>query len=240
MTPGSVDVSAAPATVEVTARWTDSGSGLPCGTEMTIQSRTSPQSASGVLVRSQGASSDATFKGTLTIRRGSANGTWTMDSMSGTDLMGNIARYGTGRGVKAWPPGSNISISVANSSPDTSAPKLESVALSPAAIDVTASPKTINASARVTDAGLGALPNFTIALRSEQSTQSLSLHMQRVSGTGNDGNYSGSISMPRGAAGGRWNIDSIATLDLAGNLGVVQGKEASLWPAGAVTSTGWK
>jgi hypothetical protein len=205
LTPASVDVTGAPATVTVSATITDE-SGLPDWPGYLVL-RSSSGTQSAPLARTSGDE----FAGSLQIPQGAQTGRWQLAFLTLNDLVGNfvhlnefdLADLGFGA----------VGIDVTGSdTADTAPPRLSALRLTPASVDVSGGPAIVTVSATITDeSGLPESPG-RLALRSPSSTHMVSAVLARTSGD----EFAGSLQVPQGAPTGRWQL-SLELNDLVGN-----------------------
>jgi hypothetical protein len=106
---------------------------------------------------------------------------------------------------------------------DTTAPRLESLTISPSSIDTSAGPQTITLTAHVTDdlAGVGAGPfgfsDVQFIGPGNQQVRASFFDGSRVSGTSLDGIYRTTVTVPTFAAKGTWNAYDATVVDNVGN-----------------------
>lgn len=99
---------------------------------------------------------------------------------------------------------------------DTEPPTLKSLAISPVAIDVSASSIDVTVVARVTD-NLAGVSYVCATFFSPARQQYNSNCGFRISGTPLDGTYSVTVSFPRYSEAGVWTLDSFYAGDITGN-----------------------
>jgi hypothetical protein len=178
---------------------------------------------------------DGTWTATVSVPRYVPAGTWSLGAVTITDVVGNDATYGPGAGNSAFPPGSMVSVSVANASPDRSAPLLQSFAMTPTNVDVSNAAATVTVSAHLTDTGSGIGSVIGATLESQSSDLTASGTFTRTSGTSLDGTFTAKITIPKGTYGGLWKLSGVAVFDAVGNR-KDYGVGANAFPAGSNTS----
>ena len=232
ISPASVDSSAAAATITLTAHITDDVSGFPgtgcCGTSFSFTSPSGSRSVAAYVDASKrisGTPQDGTYRTTLVLPRYSEQGTWLLSSaVSLTDVAGNPRYLYAGDFVDAGFPTSFQQTGVG----DITAPVLAGFSISPATVDTSAAPATITVTARITDdvsgftnpSGCCYSYSFYFTSASGRSSQSFSFDAsKRISGTAQDGTYRTTITLPRYAEQGTWQLvlQYVYLYDLAGN-----------------------
>ncbi|WP_176946288.1 fibronectin type III domain-containing protein [Blastococcus aurantiacus] len=114
----------------------------------------------------------------------------------------------------AAPPG----LSVARAAADTAPPALVAFDFTPRTVDISAGPASVTVSARITDATGAEAP--TISFTSDTTSQTAGFgSMTRTSGTAQDGTYTRTITIPKGAAPGTWSASLFPLSDTLGNDG---------------------
>jgi len=101
--------------------------------------------------------------------------------------------------------------------PDTAAPNLLSLSVSPTTVDLTAGPQAITVRIHVTD-DLSGFESAGTELVSPTRNQSVGLaNFRLVSGTALDGIYQGELTLPQFSEAGTWSVLSITLRDNARN-----------------------
>ena len=107
-----------------------------------------------------------------------------------------------------------------DSDPDTTAPVLESFAISPTSVDVrNGSTATITATARITDDKSG-VAQVLVVYRSPSGANRIFISFSpgnRTSGTEHVGDYSTQITIDPNRESGTWTVESVSTRDVVGN-----------------------
>jgi hypothetical protein len=103
---------------------------------------------------------------------------------------------------------------------DSTAPALESFAISPSSIDTSAGSRKVTVTARVTDAGaglgdFGASVSFTSP--SGQSAWASLGTSERISGDAQDGIYEADVTVPKQSEQGTWTASQLDLRDAVGN-----------------------
>jgi len=169
--PTSVDVTNGTAAVTVTARVTDAASEVRSVSGVTLSSGS--LSAGGALSLASGTAADGTYTATVTVPRYVPSATWSLGQLSATDKVGNTAAFGAGG--TAFPAGSVTSVAVTDNAPDTTAPTLVSLLVSPGSVDVTGGPASVTVTARVTDRQSGA-SSASVAFTDPRGALSIGAH----------------------------------------------------------------
>jgi hypothetical protein len=238
VSPVSVDTSASSQTVKVSAHLTDNLAGVSSAS-LNFKSPSGRQTAYGSLwTRTSGTTIDGTWEGTVTLNRFAEKGTWTLDTVSLTDLLSNN-RSMTRTDLAAA--GVNASFEQTGAT-DTTAPALADLSFTPTSVDTSQSSQTVKATLRVTDdlAGLSSYTSPYLSLRSPSGRQTAySTMTTRVSGTDVNAVLETSITLPQGSEKGTWSVSSVSISDVVGNSRTVTATdlEAANLPTG-FTQTG--
>ena len=212
-TPGSVDVRAGARTVSVTAEATDVGSGVESVQALFASPRSGGKQsfASATLELSGGTANEGRFTGKATVARWVLKGAWTVTGLYATDKAGNIDFLGYDQlGAKGWQRDLTVT-----STPDVTAPKLTSLAMTPATVDTTAGPKKVKVTAKATDSQSGVSAVSVTFTRNGRKLQ-VAAGMKRVAGTPKSGTYAGYATVPRWVGKAGWSASAIV-MDTAFN-----------------------
>jgi hypothetical protein len=213
--PVSVDTTAAPATVTVTAQFTDRPAGLAWA-QAVFASPSGQHSATAYFGSSpvSGTIQDGVFQAVATVAQFVEPGTWKLVAVSMSDRAGNY--------ITLFPPqlqemGIVTDLFVA-STPDLTPPELVSLTFSPSAVDVSSDPAAVAVSARIQDAPAG-LAYAQAVFGSPSGRQSAIgyFNVPPVSGTINDGVYAASATVAQFAETGTWRLVAVSMFDRAGN-----------------------
>ncbi len=221
--PKSINVTAGPQSVTVTMRVTDNLSGVtelgePVAVWFYSPSRGQSQPMFGwQFTRISGGPLDGTWRGSVEIPRYCESGNWTLDSVVVRDAAGNRLYLSTAN-LRALGFPTDLAVT---SNPDTSAPVLTGISMSPAAIDVSAGPRTITVRLTVTDnlsgANLRISPWVWVTIFRSPSGKQESfvreLDFTLVSGTGLSGTWEATARFPQFSEPGTWVISFIAVTD---------------------------
>jgi hypothetical protein len=211
ISPSTVDVTSADQTVTVTMHLTDNLSGLDTtsgrGIGISFISPSGSQTASGIPPRLIGTVLDSTLVINLVVQRYVEPGTWTA-FMRLADNTGNTIFLDFAALTAAGFP---ASINVIDPTPDTEAPQLAAVSLSPSSFDVSSGDSLVTVDLTLTDnlAGVGwsSITFQDFELRSPSGQQSRFLaspQFQLISGTPTNGIWHATINMPRYSEAGPW------------------------------------
>ena len=222
--PSSVDTSLQPATITVSVHVVDDLSGVADGVAMAasqvvLRGPSGAHHARATLSvdhRTSGNPLDATFVVAVILPRWSEQGTWTVESATLIDQVGNRQTL-TAPGVTFTQTGIG----------DTSPPVIRSFSLSTTNVDVRASSASIVLHSRITDDRSGAADGLvdsptSVVFTSPSGRQRLTAPFgaaQRVAGDGLDGNYTMSATVPAHAEPGVWSMSDAWPTDRAGNVG---------------------
>jgi hypothetical protein len=259
VSPASIDTSAGPATVTVTARILDDQSGITSGGStgggggnLTFRASSTTQNlyvSFSAANRISGTAQDGVYESTITVPRYAAGGTWSITGSGLSDGAGNY-RY-TSTAAESAAAGLTASFSQTGAG-DTAAPTVTAITLTPSSIDTSTAARTVTVRVRATDdlsgitSSTGPVPTFggsihlnVVGPPGQQSKSVFFSSHHRVSGTATDGLYETTLSMPRYSAAGTWRVSNVSAQDSAGNSKITQG--ADLTAAGldvSFTQTG--
>lgn len=244
-TPTSVDVSAGPQTVTVTARITDDLSGESYGYVYFYSP--SDQYVLGYFARISGDALDGMYQASVTIPQFRQAGTW-QAYVYMYDAAGNSSYLAPST---LQSDGFSSDLTVIDSVADAQPPTLVSVTFSPSTIDVSSSDVDVTISLHVTDnltgANFSSLGYFALGLSPQTLSPALgsqqfvaSEEFQLVSGTPQDGIWQAVKTIPRYSPNGVWQIQFVQLYDVATNfiyLGPTQLQDAGITPVLTVTSS---
>ena len=209
-TPMSVDVSTGARAVTVRVRLQDvSGASYAYAY---FQSPSGAQRRSGYLSRVSGTAQDGEYEGTVQIPQYSASGTWVMPYLYVVDTQSNY-RYIYRNEITAA--GHPTELDVTSTPSDATSPTLSLLTFSPSAVDISLSAATVNVRMRVRDDLVG-VSSVCAYLRAPNG-YTTGTCTPRTSGTALDGEYTGSITLPRYAYGGTWTVPYVVLRDALGN-----------------------
>jgi adhesin/invasin len=216
--PGEVDVTSAPAVVQFSVHATDAGSGVDffaVGFAGPMPgsgaSCWGPVSGNGVLA--SGTPTDGVWTCTATIPRGAAAGTWVIPQLNLGDGAGNQAIITTGELSAVGLP---YTIRVINTAPPATPPSLTGLSFTPDPVNVGAGAASVQIAFTAT-----ASAGVRDAYVNMESTRG-ALHLSctattRIAGTATAGTWTCSITIPRDAPGGTWQVNTLSVVDSAGN-----------------------
>lgn len=216
-TPGQVDVSAAPATVEFSVHAADGGLGVA---HFSVEfQRAAPAMAvgcsggkfgNGGLV--SGTPEDGVWKCKATFPRGAAAGAWSVPVLFVIDAAGNQSTYNTTQLAAAGFP---TTVTVVNTAPPETPPVLTGLSFSSATVDVGDADATQEITFAAT-ASAGVREVYA-NMRSTRGTLQLPCSTGTpASGTARNGTWKCSIIIPQRAPGGTWNVDFVLLSDSVG------------------------
>src|SRR4051812_36320632 len=227
--PKTVDVSAAAATITVTARITDDIAGNAGAGYTSSQSQVRFIGPTGQFVdallsgfeRISGTPNDGVYQYAMQVPRAAAKGTWRGQSLLLVDQVGNTKSLGASDLQAAGFP----TTFAQTGDGDTTAPQLVAFDFVPKTVDVSAAAATITVTARITDdiagnagAGYTSSPSQGRFIGpTGQFVDALLSGFERISGTPNDGVYQYAMQVPRAAAKGTWRVQSLLLVDQVGN-----------------------
>jgi hypothetical protein len=224
-TPVAVDVTSSSQTVVFQVHATDDLSGVgqvsiflssPSGMQTVFGDGAAP-----------GITLDTTVSVNVTIPRYAEPGNWMVNRI---DLFDRVLNRNSLNTAALSAAGFPTTLSVTDANPDTQAPTIGSISMSPNAVDVSSSAATVTVLVQFLDAQSGfsagnifvanisTLSDFEIRSPSGKQSRFISiLDWRLMSGTVNNGVWQASFSMPRYSEPGTWTISSIRTHDAAGN-----------------------
>jgi hypothetical protein len=214
-TPSAVDVTTEPKAVNISARITDNLAGFSSG----ILSFSSPSGQSVItqFVRTSGTATDGVYRGSVTIGQFSEAGIWKVSVVRLMDSTNNVLSLLTSDLEQLRFPTDLTVTSV----PDTQPPQLTGISITPASVDVSRNPQTVNITLNVTDNLAGVEFSFWPRVRFRSPSGRLQLTetgtLTLVSGTPSSGVWRGVMSIPRYTEPGTWKLHQIVLIDRAAN-----------------------
>jgi hypothetical protein len=214
-TPGTVNVGAADATMEVAFTATaDAGV-----REVYVNVQAPRSEPTGGVNRgctettpATGTSTSGTWKCSFTIPRHSAGGTWNVNAVSVADSAGNSTVYTSAQLTAAGLPGS---FQVVSPSEDITAPVLTGLTVSPTTVSLANGAAQVQVTVTATDAGAGA--NYASSALSPPTGTTQECDTDPVTGLPQqNATFVCSILVPAVAAEGKWSL-SIFVVDAVGN-----------------------
>ena len=223
--PGNVEVTNSGQIVTVQLHLQDDLSGIDSTSAsrvgVTLTSPSGNQVVSGLSQPQNSVTVDGVFQVPLSIPRYAEAGLWRITAVRLRDNAGNSLSVDNAALVAA---GDMNMVMVQDGNPDTAAPVLQSVVLSPPAVDVSSAAQTITVSLVLTDdlsgfaQGLTSLDDFSMVSPSgKQSRFSSVTQFQLLSGTPTSGTYRASLVMPQYSEPGVWKVNTVRLRDNAGN-----------------------
>lgn len=213
----TVDTSGSEQVINASVRVTDTISGVNIentnGVSFSAGHQASQQSADDTCERVSGDKFDGIYDCSLTIRRYAAKGDWKYGVWA-RDFAENSASFGAAEEQAMGLPQFISQIGPG----DTTPPQLVELSVSPAHVDTTSGPQTVNFHMRQTDDLSGVWPegDFNLNMFVNGAQTPLNATMTKVSGNLLDATYEGSLTLPQGSTHGTWNTTVIVG-DLAGN-----------------------
>ena len=225
LNPGNVDVTNSSQIVTLQLHLQDDLSGIDSMSAnrvgVTLTSASGNQVASGLSQLQSGAVMDGVFQVALTIPRYAEAGLWRITSVRLRDNAGNSLSLDNAALVAA---GDMNVVLVHDGNPDTAPPALQSVSLSPSAVDASSAAQTITVDLIVTDDLSGIAPGLTslddLSMTSPSGNQSRfpsAGQLQLLSGTTTSGIYRATVVMPQYSESGVWKVNTVRLRDNAGN-----------------------
>jgi hypothetical protein len=240
ISPAVVDTESAPQTVILTMTLTDDQSGVALFTDPDIQfgqiswgalkpwdgKAFSPTPTLLVYPeRIEGTSLDALYRAVVTLPAGVKSGEWKIPWLQLSDKVGNTVRLSTDDIETLFGEGCATVTNTAATA-DTTPPQVTAFGLEPSTVDTQEGPATVTATMTLTDdqsgiATRGDLEAHTYSMSSLSlapltGTQSAGDLLTRIAGTGRDGVYTVTLTLPQGAQSGVWRAH-LHLADRAGN-----------------------
>jgi hypothetical protein len=236
VSPTTVNVVAGSQTVTATATITDDLSGVSSAS-ISFASPSANQTVFGSFFHTTGDS----YQATVTIPQHAAEGAWRPSSVSLYDNTGNFKTLSNSQLQAA---GIDVSFTV-TSEPDTTAPTLTALSISPASVDASSGPQSVTVTATITDDIAGVQGGYLNLGPVDPLPGSDFPSSQNVFGffqpkLSEPGTYQATVSIPRYAQTSTWRVNSMTLSDKAGNnryLSSFDLQSAGLNPSLAVTST---
>lgn len=229
ISPTSVNVTSAPASVTVTARVTDDLSGAIAAC-LSFRSpsfgQSTPQSC---LFRISGTALDGIYQGTITIPQSSEAGTWIISYLQLYDSAGNFTVLQTADLQALNFP---TELAVLSTTADLQPPQITSLTITPPSVNVSAGPQNITVRLGLTDNLSGVdftrFLEFRVTMRGPSPTQEQYISgrdFTLISGTQLNGVWEATHQFPKDAAAGTWSIASLILNDLAANQRFLQASD---------------
>ncbi len=223
LAPANLDTRFGPDATTFTLRVTDNLSGFEVG-EVTMHSESGAASRSstfGAAVRTYGIAIDGIYEFELVFPRYADEGTWQVSSVSISDRVGHERTYDAQELVAAGFGGLTVDV-VSAPNPDTEAPELVDLSLTPATIDVSAGDQPVGFTAQVSD-DLAGFAYGRLELASPSGTQH-----RAVSFGGNgttDETHEFDIAFLQYGEAGPWSVTSLWLTDAVGHVGTYTGAD---------------
>ena len=227
ISPTTVDTSAGPAVVTITARLTDERSPSIGGTaplsRVVLTGPGGQQQATAFLSQAQrisGTPTDGVYRATLKIPWHAAPGNWNASAVL-VDLSGNTRSMTTANLVGAGFPATVVQTGAG----DTRAPQLVAIGVTPASVDTSQQSQTITVNVHAIDDLSGLSDGVTTAasqvvLRgpsgAHHARATLSVD-HRTAGNPLDATYVVVVTLPRWSEQGQWSVESVTLVDQVGN-----------------------
>jgi hypothetical protein len=232
----TIDTSAAPATIHVTAHLTDNDTGVASvGARFLTGTLYHVDVQAGLWLKS-GTLNDGIFEGDVVVpryyRRGFSELSVGLRDAAGTQdqLYGDqLAAIGAPRGITQ------------TGADDSNAPVIRSVAMSPGPVDTSTSPAAVRVTVRATDDLSGLFldsvswSSMNMVTLISPSQQVASAVLQLVSGDDHDGILVGDVTLPLHSEQGTWTVRDVNIFDRAGNWAA---QPPAPFPTVEVTRTG--
>ncbi len=209
--PDSIDTSAADADVTFDLTATDDLAGVdPAASHVTVQAPGGGQTFQSALDLVSGTSLNGDYQATITIPRYAPHGTWKIELLL-VDAAANETRRTS---AQLGADGTFTQIGTG----DSDLPTLTAFDRTPGQINTSGGDQTVDMTLSAGDSLSGIDPAaskviFTDSVGQPGGESSLTL----ASGTSHNGDYTASITVPRGSASGTWKI-SVELVDSAGNV----------------------
>ena len=227
MTPTTVDASAGPVSVTVTARLTDETSPSIGGTaplsRVILTGPNGQQQAIAYLSQAQrisGTAADGVYRSTATIAWHSESGLWTVSAVL-VDISGNTRSLSADDLTAAGFPSGIDQTGVG----DTAAPQLVALGVAPATVDTSLQPATLTVNVHVVDDlsgvsdGVGTAAS-QVVLRGPSGAHHARANLSvdhRTAGGALDATFVVAVTLPRWSEQGLWTVESVTLVDQVGN-----------------------
>jgi hypothetical protein len=225
------------ATIPLKAHITDVGSGVDPQHMFVLLWSPSPGGTEAVgyggsLRLASGDRHDGIWKGSVYVGQGEPGGDWNLDI-----FVSDEANHGTEYGAEYWGPGmfggpGNFtyrenrpipdgmgSVHIIGNAPDTEAPTMDDVSITPTMIDTLSGPATLDISADVADTGGSGLLAVSAILRPVDwttDTPRIDTGLSRGDGSSTDGTWTGQLTVPQGLPPGAYYVEFLV-IDHADN-----------------------
>jgi hypothetical protein len=220
--PSSVDVTSAPAKVEVVVTAADAGSGIELFTILFSAPKGSPtwfcgNHSGGGGSPAGGSAADGVWKCTLTIPQGAVPGSYALSYLSLFDAARNRVVYDE---FQLRAAGFPSTLAVVNTGPPPAPPELTGLAFTPNPVNVGTSGATVDI--MISAAATAGVKQVYAVVKSDRNAsgggqQEACSATAPSSGTATRGTWTCPVSIRKFAAGGAWSVDILWVLDNAGN-----------------------
>jgi hypothetical protein len=174
--------------------------------------------------RISGTDKDGVYRATVTLPRGAKEGVWEVTSLLIPDKVNNYVQLDAAALEAKFGAGSAQVTNLATVS-DTTPPQITAFSLMPATVNTESADQTVTVTMTLTDdqAGVASSGDMTsgyalqVELRPLIGTQIVLCSPTRISGTDKDGVYQGTVTLPRGAKEGVWQVSSMSIPDKVNN-----------------------
>ncbi|HEV7865338.1 MAG TPA: hypothetical protein VGR20_21760, partial [Acidimicrobiia bacterium] len=220
MSTTSVDTSAAPATIHLTAQLTDNDTGIAyVGADFATGPTNHVVYLRAGLGLKSGTLNDGIFEGNLIVPRYYRRGFWQLSSVFLRDSAGNMGSVFRDDLAAAGAPTGFYQVGA----DDTTPPVIHSVAVTPAQVDTSTGPATVTVTVRASDdtSGLflepdGAITHTSVTFVSP-SRQQASAALELVSGDDHDAILVAHVTIPHHSEQGTWTLQWVSVGDHAMN-----------------------
>jgi len=199
----TIDVTTSATTITISAHITDAGGSGVAQFAVNATASTGKFFNCATTTLASGTHDDGTWNCSIVIPRGADPGAWSLFVL--------ISDAGlSSRTYSASELGASGSFTVISPTPDKTAPSIVSLDLSPATVNVSGGPKTITATAHLTD-DLSGIGEFEFSATSPSGTKLVCTDVVPAGQTLLDATRSCSITIPADAEAGTWSIGVKAT-----------------------------
>jgi hypothetical protein len=241
ISPTTVDVSAFDRHVTITLQVTDDLSGIDLTSKFLVMviltSPSGTQSLGTAAANQPGIVMSALIPLTLTIPAYSEPGFWTVKTLRLRDNVGNTILWNAAALTAAGFPSAMY---VIDTNPDTQAPRLQAIGMTPSSVDVSVAPATVTVDLTLTDdrAGISAstasLKDFELRSPSGRQSRLISTFDRHlVQGTALNGVWRALFTMPQYSEPGVWSVVSVIVRDRIGTTRVYDAATMATFGASA-------
>jgi IPT/TIG domain len=209
----TVNVTAAPQTVAVTAHITDNLSGFASGSVVFRSPSGKRVTETATFSKVSGTETDGMYEATVTFNQFIQSGKW---KVRGVDLRDNVGNEASLSAAQLESKGFPATVTV-SSNADTEAPVLVTFAISPSSVNTTTASETVTVTAEISD-NLSGFDHGSVVFESPSGKVLTNIaSFTRISGSATSGIYEAKVVFKPFVQGGTWKVSNVNLTDAVGN-----------------------